>query len=295
MTGLLYRVKSKLSIRAHRRVRGVLDGEYASVMHGKSHEFDELRPYVPGDEVRDIDWKATARNGTPYTRLYVAMRKHLVTFVVDTGRNMAAVGASGEPKRETAVLVAGILAYLAHRHGDHMSLVCGDADGVVSLPAAGTESHVEQVLAKIQSRAVPDAGRSDLNRLLTYVVRRTRRRSILVIISDDEGIDDERARMLRRLHAQHELLWVSIADADPLDPNWRTSPIVDIADGALLPDAIRRSSALHREFAASVATSSSQTIDTLESLGITGVRITGADGAVSGVFALLERHNHGRR
>ncbi|PFG30966.1 DUF58 domain-containing protein [Paramicrobacterium agarici] len=295
MTGLLYRVKSKLSIRAHRRVRGVLDGEYASVMHGKSHEFEELRPYVPGDEVRDIDWKATARNGTPYTRLYVAMRKHLVTFVVDTGRNMAAIGASGEPKRETAVLVAGILGYLAHRHGDHVSLVCGDADGVHSMRGAGTESHVEQVLGRIQARAVADAGRSDLTRLLTYVARRTRRRSILVIISDDEPIDPDRSRMLRRLRAQHELLWVSIADANPLDPSWQGDAVIDIADGEQLPDFVKRNTSLLREFTRAVTQAETATIDELESLGITGVRIAGADDAVSGIFRLLERHNHGRR
>ncbi|WP_167132377.1 DUF58 domain-containing protein [Paramicrobacterium chengjingii] len=295
MTGLLYRVKSKLSIRAHRRVRGVLDGEYASVMHGKSHEFEELRPYVPGDEVRDIDWKATARNGTPYIRLYVAMRKHLVTFVVDTGRNMAAIGASGEPKRETTVLVAGIIAYLARRHGDHVSLVSGDADGVHSMPGAGTESHVEQVLGRIQARAVPEAGHSDLDRLLSYIARRTRRRSILVIISDDEGIDDERARMLRRLHAQHELLWVSIGDADPLDPGWHDNQVLDIENGEQLPEFLKRDRALHREFTTSVSDAESATIDKLESLGITGVRVTGSDDAVSGVFRLLERHNSGRR
>lgn len=295
MAELLYRVKSKLAIRAHRRVRGVLDGEYASVFHGKSHEFDELRPYVPGDEIKDIDWKATARYGVPFTKRYVAERKHTVMLIVDTGRNLAALGADGRPKRDTAVLVAGILGYLAHRHGDHVGLVCGDGDGVHAVRPGGTESHIEQLLVQINRRATPDAGHSDPDRLLDYVLRRIRRRMILVIIGDDEPISPERARTLRRLHAQHEILWLSVADADLMNPEFAGAEMVDVNDGRMLPEYIRRSAGLRREFHTATAVQSAEAIDTLESVGITGVRVTGESDAVAQVFRLLEKHNHARR
>lgn len=294
MPTLLHRVKSKLAIRAHRRVRGVLDGEYASIAHGKSLEFDELRPYVPGDEIRDIDWKATARHGTPYTRLYVAMRKHLVTLVVDTGRNMAAIGPGGVPKRDTAILVAGIVGYLAFRHGDHVSLVCGDAGGVHHVPGAGTESHIEQLLNSIQRRTRADADQSDLDRLLGFVIRRSKRRSILVIVSDDEDLSAERLSALRRLHAQHEVLWVSVADADPT-ADWGSSEVRDIADDVAISEYIRRDRAVRRAFATRSASAQTETEDVLEGIGVSSVRVTGPDDAVSGVFRLLERHNRARR
>ena len=117
MERLLRRVQTRLYIHAHRAVRGLIEGEYRSVFHGRSMDFDDLRPYVPGDEFKDIDWKATARYGSPLTKRYIASRKHTVVLVVDTGRDMAALAASGENKRDIAVLAAGTIGYLAIRHG----------------------------------------------------------------------------------------------------------------------------------------------------------------------------------
>jgi len=92
MPALLTKVKSKLYIVAHRKTWGLLDGEYTSVFRGRSLDYDDLREYVPGDEVRDIDWKATARHGSPLVKRYVADRRQKVVFVrrgaeVDGGRH----------------------------------------------------------------------------------------------------------------------------------------------------------------------------------------------------------------
>ncbi len=95
-TTLLTRVKSKLFVHARRRSRSMLEGEYASVFHGRSLDYDDLRDYVLGDEVRDIDWKATARHTRPLVKRYVAHRKQNLMLVVDTGRGMAATTRSGE-------------------------------------------------------------------------------------------------------------------------------------------------------------------------------------------------------
>jgi uncharacterized protein (DUF58 family) len=117
---LLHRVRTRLAIRAHRKVRGLLDGEYVSLFHGKSLDFDDLRAYVPGDDVKDIDWKATARVGSPLTKRYIATRKHAVLLIVDTGRDFAALSEAGTPKRDLAVLAAGVIGYLAVRHVRNM-------------------------------------------------------------------------------------------------------------------------------------------------------------------------------
>jgi uncharacterized protein (DUF58 family) len=118
MPALLTPVKSKLFIVAHRRTWGLLDGEYASVFRGRSLDYDDLREYVTGDEVRDIDWKATARHGSPLVKRWVATRTQTVLFVVDTGSGMAAQTSSGEPKSAVAITLVGMLGYLALRHGD---------------------------------------------------------------------------------------------------------------------------------------------------------------------------------
>ncbi|RAE29037.1 DUF58 domain-containing protein, partial [Burkholderia multivorans] len=75
MTALLNRIKARMTIHAHRRTRRLLDGDYSSVFHGHSLDFEDLRDYIPGDEIRDIDWKATARHADPLVKRYVAHRR----------------------------------------------------------------------------------------------------------------------------------------------------------------------------------------------------------------------------
>ena len=90
MPGHVPRVKARLALHSNRKVRGLLDGEYASAQTGRGMEFNDLREYVRGDDVKDLDWKASARSGQLLIERYVAVRKHTVLLVVSTGRSMAA-------------------------------------------------------------------------------------------------------------------------------------------------------------------------------------------------------------
>lgn len=298
MDELLHRVKTRLFIRAHRKVRGLLDGEYVSLFHGKSLDFDDLRAYTPGDDVKDIDWKATARVGSPLTKRYIAARKHAVLLVVDTGRDFAAMAAGGTTKRDVAVLTAGVIGYLAVRHGDHVGLVAGDADTTEHVVLRGTESHLERILGVIHRRTTLAAGPSRLLSQLEFVRRTFRRRMILIVIADDGAIDAERAdelRLLRLLHAQHEILWVTVGDADPTLEEYSERDMFDVADGRELPPFLRRDSALRADFATAVATRTAASADLLDRIGISSCRVTGDDDVVPGLFRLLEVHNHARR
>lgn len=298
MDELLHRVRTRLAIRAHRKVRGLLDGEYVSLFHGKSLDFDDLRAYAPGDDVKDIDWKATARFGAPLTKRYIATRKHAVLLVVDTGRDFAALSVGGTPKRDVAILAAGIIGYLAVRHGDHVGLVTGDAHGTEYVPLRGTESHLERILAVIQRRASLSAGPSRLATQLEYVQRTFRRRMILVVIADDGAVKAgtaEELLLLRRLHTQHEILWITIGDADPTAEDYADRTLFDVADGRELPPFLRRDATLRADFASAVATRTAQSAELLDRIGISSHRMTGDDDVVPGLFRLLEEHNHARR
>lgn len=298
MDELLHRVRTRLAIRAHRKVRGMLDGEYVSLFHGKSLDFDDLRAYTPGDDVKDIDWKATARVGSPLTKRYIATRKQAVLLVVDTGRDFAAIAEGGMPKRDIAVLAAGVLGYLAVRHGDHVGLVAGDADTTEYVPLRGTESHLERLLRVIHSRTSLSAGPSSLAAQLEYVRRTFRRRMLLIVLADDGAITadhEEELRLVRRLHAQHEILWVTIGDADPTLDDYADRNMIDVADGRELPPFLRRDSALRADFATAVATRTAASAELLDRIGISSRRITSDDDVVPGLFRLLEVHNHARR
>ena len=213
MSSLLTRVKSKMSIFAHRKARGMLDGEYGSVFKGRSLDFDDLRAYVPGDEVRDIDWKASARHGSPLIKRYVAVRRQTVLLITDTGSNMAATALGGEVKKDIAVMALGVVGYLAQRHGDVVGLVCGDATGSRSLPAKAGEAHLERLLRAVDGGAGLTSPRSDIGEQLSYVARNYGQRMLVLVVADELAPDAGMERLLRRLRAQHEILWLTVRDA----------------------------------------------------------------------------------
>jgi uncharacterized protein (DUF58 family) len=295
VTSLLRRVKTTLSIRAHRRVRGLLEGEYTSVFHGRSMEFDDLRPYVAGDEVRDIDWKATARLRTPMTKRFIAARKHTVLVIADTGRNMAALAEHGETKRDLAVLAAGTVGYLAIRHGDRVALVAGDADHTVFVEPASTEAHLERMLQKIHANTTTDAAASNLTAQLEYAARVFRRRMIVFVIADDRELSAPERRLVRRLCVQHEVLWLRVGDADLMRTEWSGSVMHDVHDSATIPSFVRNDPALRAEFRAAVAESSARSEDLFESVAVSSQRVSREADVVPGLFRLLEVHRHARR
>ena len=288
MPALLTPVKSKLFIVAHRRTWGLLDGEYASVFRGRSLDYDDLREYVTGDEVRDIDWKATARHGSPLVKRWVATRTQTVLFVVDTGRGMAAQTTSGEPKSAVAITLVGMLGYLALRHGDPVSLVEGDAAGTHGYAAQGREGHLERLLRVIQTRTTLTSPKSRLRGQLEFVGTHYRQRMLLVVVADEHELDEADVNLVRRLHAQHEILWVTVEDADPTTAGGGDSA-VDVAEEVLLAPEVRFDGKLHDAYARAVEARRERVDSTLESLGIVHARVGSTERVMSAMFRMLER------
>ena len=288
MPALLTPVKSKLYIVAHRRTWGLLDGEYASVFRGRSLDYDDLREYVPGDEVRDIDWKATARHGSPLVKRWIATRTQTVLFLVDTGRGMAARTTSGEPKSAVAITLVGTLGYLALRHGDLLGLVEGDVDATRGYAAQGREGHLERLLRVIDRRTRLDGGRSRLREQLQFVATRYRQRLLLVVVADEHDLDERELALVRRLHAQHEILWVTVEDADPTDSG-AGDHAVDVGDDLVLPPEVRFDERLHAAYARDVATRRRAREAGLEGLGIVHARMGGSEQVLAVLFRMLER------
>lgn len=291
MAALLQRVKSKMAIFAHRKARGMLDGEYASVFRGRSLDFDDLRAYVPGDEVRDIDWKATARHGSPLIRRYVAVRRQTVLLVTDTGRNMAAQSRSGETKKDIAVLALGVLGYLAHRHGDAVGLVCGDAAGTSALPSKGGEAHLERLLRHVDSHTRLNAPPSNIDGQLDFLARTIKGRHLLFVVADEIPATAATGQLLRRLRAQHEVLWLTIRDAE-LAPA-HLPPETDsysVADSSLIAGQPALSDAVTAAYADAIARRDADRKTMLRNAGITEGEVAGSHEVINALFALLERH-----
>lgn len=293
MASLLVAVKSKMYIFAHRKARGMLEGEYASIFRGRSLDFEDLRAYVPGDDVRDIDWKATARTGTPLIKRYVATRRQQVMFVADTGRNMAAAALGGEAKKDIAVMAMGVIGSLAVSHGDSVALVHGQGDRSETLPAKGTEGHLEQLLRCMNGAAL-NRGPSELCARLEHAAAHTRQRTLLVVLADDVAADARLATVLRRLAAQHEILWIQVADAALAGPGAVQGAGVGVAELDTVHLVLAQDTELAASYAAAVAERTRGLEALLASLGIASTTLESTHDVVGKVFALLERHRRAR-
>ena len=110
-TSRLSRVRERLTLPTVRRATGMLDGRHRSVFIGHGQDFDDLSEYRPGDDITDIDWKASARTGSPVIKRYQRESNLPLVLVVDTGRTMTAQSPTGESKAELALFVADVFAY----------------------------------------------------------------------------------------------------------------------------------------------------------------------------------------
>lgn len=290
MAALLQRVKSKMAIFAHRKARGMLDGEYSSVFRGRSLDFDDLRAYVPGDEVRDIDWKASARHGSPLIKRYAAVRRQTVLLIADTGRNMAAGSRDGETKKDIAIMALGVIGYLAHRHGDVVGMVCGDANGTRSIPAKYGEAHLERLLRMVDSEAGLASGPSRLDGQLEYVARNIKGRYLLFVVADERVGTPGSGQLLRRLRAQHEILWLTIRDADLVEDHTGGQDSFDVADSSVLLKHLAASPDVAAAYAKASRERDEGRHRMLHAAGITEGHVSGSAGVMTEIFALLERH-----
>lgn len=284
-----------MGIHAHRKTIELLEGEYSSIHHGRSHDFDDLREYAPGDEVKDIDWKATARSTVPLIKRYIASRQHNIVFVVDTGRGMAAASESGVSKKEIVIQSVGVLAYLAARHGDRVSMYSGNEEHLDFMPAGGSEAHIERMLRKIDEATTLDAPRSDMDALLTQVARRLGHRSIVFVVSDDIALNRDMDLQIARLHARHEMLWISVGDADLMARQMSAPALWAVDGGAEIPEYLRRSRGLREVFDEGIVQRHELLASRLRRKGVSAGRIGSLDETVASLFRLLERHRRARR
>lgn len=192
--------------------RRMLEGGRYALLHTRSLELDDLRPYVPGDDVRDIDWKASARSGSVLIKRFVSERHHKILLVADAGRNMSALAAGGELKRDVAANVMGAVGLIAMGRSDEIGIVYGDSRGSAAIRSRRGETHIESILERFYQNSIGDVGASNIITQLEFVARAQRRRLLLVVVSDEPDITPALDDALKQLSGRHELIWLMIAD-----------------------------------------------------------------------------------
>ena len=241
----LLRKVRRLEIRSRRLVEDLFAGGTESVFKGRGVEFEEVRPYVPGDEVRDIDWNVTARLGAPYVKRFVEERELTIMLVVDVSRSML-FGTRGQEKRELAAELCALLGFAAVRQNDRvgMALVSDQVEHFVA-PGRG-RVHLLRILRDVLDHE--SARGTKLGAAARFLTRTLKRRSLVFWLSDFE--DQLDASDWRVMAGRHEL--TALALRDPADQNLPRAGWVLLED---LETGKRRlvdsgSEALRRQYAA---------------------------------------------
>jgi uncharacterized protein (DUF58 family) len=208
----------RIQVRADRMVTDVMAGGYSSVFRGAGIEFDEVREFAEGDELRAVDWNVTARQGRPFVKKFVEERELSVLFLLDVSASMAFGTRPGGRERRTvaatAALFCGIVAFAAARNNDKAGLIRFGSRVEQYVPAKKGRNHVLRLIR--EALAPPLAsGATELAPALDYAGAVQRRRAIVFVVSDflGSGSAEQRCgRQLRALASRHDLIAVRVRD-----------------------------------------------------------------------------------
>ena len=202
------REAERIRIRTRRLVDGIFAGQYHSVFKGSGVEFAEVREYVPGDDVRAIDWNVTARTGIPFVKRYIEERELAVMLLVDVSAS-GLFGSVDRLKSETMVRLAAILAESALRNNDQVGFLLF-SDRIERFEPPRKDRHRTLRLLHELLTFVPESQGTDLAAALEHLEKVVRRRTVTFLLSDFLARGYERA--LRRAHRRHEIVPVCVAD-----------------------------------------------------------------------------------
>jgi len=204
-------------------VHSLLAGRHASRLRGRGLSFEELRRYVPGDDVRTIDWKVTARTRKPHVRVFTEERDRPVLLVVDQRRSMF-FGSRRAMKSVAAAELAALAAWRALAGGDRIGALVFDDRDVVAIPARRSQQQVLQILHAIvqKNRALrtdlslhPDP--AILDRVLNAALRIAKHDQLVCLIGDGAGTGPHTVEQVTRLSQHNDVLFAFVFD--PLEAN----------------------------------------------------------------------------
>lgn len=198
----------RLYLEVSHKVDGYLHGEHLGVQVGPGGDPAEARPYLPGDDVRRMDWAVLARTGEPHVRTTTAQRELDTTFVVDLTPSMG-LGTRQQRKRELALTVVAAFSHLASGPGDRIGAVVLTKDGVRRLPARSTTTAAPHLLSYLDGIDPGEGPGPGLGAALAAVP--LPRRGLVVVVSDLLGPSDWQRR-LRLLGARHDVVVVHVSD-----------------------------------------------------------------------------------
>ena len=205
-----------IQIYTSKAVNDVLAGEYHSVFKGQGMEFEEVREYQIGDEVRSIDWNVTARMGQPFVKRFREERELTVLFAVDLSAS-GDFGSIDKLKNEVAAEICALLAFSAIKNNDKVGLIVFTDTVELFIPPAKGTSHVLRIIRELLGFK-PRQVKTDIAAAVDFLGKVTRRQTVVFLVSD--FLESSFERSLRAVGKCHDLTAISIFDPVELEmPN----------------------------------------------------------------------------
>jgi len=247
----IFKKVRQIHIRTSHMVNDVLAGQYESVFKGQGIEFEEVREYQPGDDVRTIDWNVTARTGRPFVKKFVEERELTVMLIVDLSGSLQ-FGTHTRSKAELAAELCAVIAFSAITNNDKVGLIIFTDRIEKFIPPKKGRRHVLRVIRDVLS-FTPEGHGTDIAIALEYLSKVTTRRTVSFLVSDffeQPGQDYERA--LRIASKRHDV--IAITTADPRERELPKLGIMEFQDAetgevALIDTASSRARAEFRRLA----------------------------------------------
>jgi uncharacterized protein (DUF58 family) len=278
----------QIEIRTRRLVNDAVAGHYHSVFRGRGIDFDDVREYVPGDEVRAIDWNVTARAGRPFVKKFREERELTILLLVDVSGSFD-FGSTAKSKREMAAELASVLALSATRNNDKVGLVLFSDVIEKYVPPKKGRAHVLRVVREILGAEPKNRG-TNIAEALRYANTLTRRRAVVFLISDFESQESSLAKVeglrdaVRLTRIRHDLVALHL-----FDPREMTLPDVGMLtlEDAETGDLVQIDTGNRKARDRFAALAEARRLDTVRTLRREGVDCLEIDTAVPYLSTLL--------
>ncbi len=204
----LLRKVRRIQVRTDRLVTDVIVGEYRSVFKGRGMEFDEVREYIPGDDIRTIDWNVTARTSAAHVKRYIEEREMTAILLVDMSLS-GRFGSAERLKIDLATEISAVLAFSAIKNNDKIGLLLFTDRVEMYIPAKKGKRHVLRVIREMLNFR-PVAGGTNLAAALEFLNKVLKRKAVVFLVSD--FIDRDFEHDLALTKSRHDLIPVRISD-----------------------------------------------------------------------------------
>ncbi len=283
------RIKSNISIYTNKKTSNLLDGTYNSIFKGKSLNFEDLREYVIGDNVKDIDWKASARSGSLLIKQFIAERKHNIIIVFDASKKMSGDTIDNTPKKEIQIQSLGTVGYLAIKNGDYVSGIYSRDGFTYYSHFKSTLVNLEQILSTYENDAFSNSGTDSLTNSLEFIEKNINRKSIIFIATDIYGMSNVQERLLKVLSVRNNILFINVEDTE-----LSGDKVLDLENDTIIPKMLLNNKKLIAIDKELKEKKKEESLDKLKKYGIPLVNVSGQKDVVPKIIELLEKHKYAK-